>query len=107
MTAQQQAEEGLRRADANPATLHALMHRIAQSIRTTAPETVCTLDDLDDITSSTTWAHLKRTSSAGRVNRARHSALHAALVTAMPTPRHGETRGEYAIRLAAAAGSLT
>ncbi|MFG2976275.1 hypothetical protein ACGFYY_25245 [Streptomyces sp. NPDC048331] len=107
MSAQQQAEEGLRRADAHPATLHTLMHRIAQSIRTTTPEAVCTLDDLDDITSSTAWAHLKHTSSTGRVNRARHSALHAALVTAMPTPRHGETRGEYVLRLAAVAGSLT
>ncbi len=99
-----QAEEHLRRADADPATLNTLMHRLAQQIRTTAPEADITLDDLDEITASTTWTHLKGTSSAGRVNRARHSALHATLVAAMPTPRNGETGGEYALRLADAAG---
>ncbi|MFD3802624.1 hypothetical protein ACFWTC_03125 [Streptomyces sp. NPDC058619] len=99
-----QPDEALRRADAHPATLHILMRRVAQWIRTTAPHAGFTLDDLDEITSSTTWTHLKHASNTGRVDRPRHSALHAVLVAAMPTPRDGETRGEYALRLIAASG---
>lgn len=108
-----QAEEALRRADSDPATLRTLMQRIAQWISHENPGAPMTAADLDDQANQQAWAHLKRISRFGRVDSDRREALRAALVAAMPGPRDdetdagldrpAETRGEYALRIRAAA----
>lgn len=107
-----QQDEVLRRADNDPATLRTLMERIAQWISGENPGGPITPLDIDDLAAQHTWTHLKRTSRFGRVDRARHTELQAALMAALPGPRDDEdddqehpdeTRGEYALRIRAAA----
>ncbi|WKD36524.1 hypothetical protein [Streptomyces xanthophaeus] len=107
-----QAEEALRQVDTDPATLRTLMERIAQWISFENPGAPITPLGIDDLAAQHTWTHLKRTSHLGRVDRARHTALQAALMAALPGPRDdehdgqnrpAETRGEYALRIRATA----
>ncbi|MGW7435688.1 hypothetical protein [Streptomyces sp. NPDC054849] len=107
-----QPDEALRQADADPATLRTLMQRIAVWISRENPGAPITAADLDDQANQQAWAHLKRVSRFGHVDNDRREALRAALVAAMPGPRDAEhasqsrpaeTRGEYALRLRAAA----
>ncbi|WP_327413212.1 hypothetical protein [Streptomyces sp. NBC_01233] len=107
-----QPDEGLRQADSDPATLRILMERIAQWISGENPGGPITPLAIDDLAAQHAWTHLKRVSRFGRVDRGRHTALQAALMAALPGPRDDEddapsrpdeTRGEYALRLRAAA----
>ncbi|MFJ3170619.1 hypothetical protein ACIPJK_07515 [Streptomyces roseus] len=97
-----QPEEALRRADAAPANLRTLMERIAAWISFENSDAAITPADLDYFANHQAWAYLKRASRLGSVDNDRREALRAALIAAMPAPR-GETRGEYALRLRAAA----
>lgn len=99
MSARSQADEALQRArgDEPTETIRALLLEIADYLTAARP-----MDSMREA------SRLYLASAKGTANNAMDSDRAAettrALLAAMPEPYAGETRGEYAIRLRAAAG---
>lgn len=98
MTAQQQAEEGLRRVQGDD-ILRKLVTEVADYLTDARP-----MDAMRE------GSRFYLASAKGLKNNAMDSDQAAdttrALLAVMPTPYASETRGEYALRLRAAAGSV-
>ncbi|MFF8290446.1 hypothetical protein ACF068_14625 [Streptomyces sp. NPDC016309] len=100
-----QADEALRRAQANASELPRLLTGIATYLTQHHAWTDVDEQTLTWLASHHAWQHVD-IATEGISDQPRVNALRGALLLSMPAPRRGETRGEYAIRLRAVARSL-
>lgn len=82
-----------------PADVPALLRRIARWMISEDPNGTVSDITLEDQARHVSWTHLHHAAGRGRVNPEACDALTETVFAAMPKPRSGDTRSQYARRI--------